>query len=139
HGELTTLAFAVELPPGRSTLTARYQARACGTDEGYPTATWQFPYVLAPAKEWGGFGGLDVVVHVPEGWQASATPPLGRVGDALRGHFEGVPADCLAVAARRPVGPELNRAVRAYGALYAGAVVVGGVLCWLIGRGQRRS
>ena len=138
-GEFTVLAFAIELPPGRSTLTALYQVRACGTDEGYPTATWQFPYVLAPAKEWGGFGGLDVVVHLPEGWQTTSTPALARDGDVMWGHFEGLPSDWLAVGARRPVGPELKQAVRIYGTLYAGAVVAGGVFCRLLGRGLWRA
>jgi hypothetical protein len=136
---LTTLAFAVELPPGRSKVAARYRVRACGTDESYPTATWQVPYVLAPAKAWGGFGGLDVVVHLPDGWEASATPALARDGDVLRGHFEGLPADWLAVAARKPVGPELGRAAYGCVALYAAAVAAGGVFCWWVGWWQLGS
>src|SRR5262249_13779428 len=75
------LAFTVELPSGASTLTARYRARAAGTDEGYPTATWLFAYVLSPAREWGSFGELEVTAYLPGGWQHASAPPLEREGD----------------------------------------------------------
>ena len=58
-----------------------------------PTITWQFAYVLAPARAWGGFGGLDVEVLLPHGWRAAYTPDLLRNGDMLRRNFDVVPAD----------------------------------------------
>jgi len=88
----------------------RYPARAGGTDERYPTTTWQFPYVLAPARDWGEFGRLDVVVHVPDGWQAQSTPPLERQQTTLRGSFMGLPADALLVTTRAPVPPQYRGA-----------------------------
>jgi hypothetical protein len=132
--EVELLEFSVELPPGLSTLSARYRARAWGTDESYPTVTWQFPYVLAPAREWKDFGGLDVTVYLPDGWQSASEPALDREGAVLRGSFREMPADALMLATRAPVGPELRRAVYLYVGLYALLVVAGGVLCWWVGR-----
>ncbi len=131
--EFTLLAFSVELPAGASTLAARYRAHACGTDENHPTVTWQFPYVLAPARRWGGFGRLGVTAILPPGWQSASTPTLKREGDVLRGWFDHLPANVLVVAARAPVGPELERAAILAWVLYALALLAGGLLCWGVG------
>ncbi|HTU16980.1 MAG TPA: hypothetical protein VMG10_02860 [Gemmataceae bacterium] len=132
------LAFVLELPPGRSTLSARYRARAYGEDEDYPTVTWLFPYILAPAREWQSFGGLDVTVYLPETWQFKSKPDLEREGGVLRGRFTTLPADCLALAVRTPMGPELQEKLR-YTiwwcvALYLLVVMSGGILCCWAGR-----
>lgn len=132
--EKIVLAFSIELPPGASTLQARYRARATGADEDHPTVTWQFPYVLAPAREWQSFGGLEVLVFVPEGWQCKTVPSLERNGDVLRGSYSTLPADCLALAVRAPVGPELQQSIWRYAALYAFVLISGGVFCWGLGR-----
>jgi hypothetical protein len=50
QSKMAPVAFSLDLPTGGSTLTARYRARACGTGENSPMATWHFPYVLSPAK-----------------------------------------------------------------------------------------
>lgn len=132
------LSFVLELPPGRSCLNARYRARAYGEDEGYPTVTWLFPYILAPAREWGSFGGLDVTVYLPQTWQSNSTPALERDGGIMHGSFTSLPADSLALAVRAPMGPELQQKLRytiwGYVALYALAVMGGGILCWWSGR-----
>jgi hypothetical protein len=128
------LAFTVELPPGPSALTVRYRARAAGAQEDEPVTTWVFPYVLAPAREWGGFGSLDVTVHLPEGWEASSTPGLTREGDTLHGRFEGVPADHLIVATRAPLRARLCWARWLCRGLFVLSVVSGGALCWWVGR-----
>ncbi|HEY7314222.1 MAG TPA: hypothetical protein VH643_33025 [Gemmataceae bacterium] len=137
-GEQVVLAFFVELPPGRSVLSAHYSAKAYGEDEDYPTVTWQFPYILAPAREWGSFGELDVTVYLPEAWQANSNPALEREGGVLHGHFATLPADCLALAVRQPMGPELQQKMQqtvwAYVGLYAFMVISGSVLCWWAGR-----
>jgi hypothetical protein len=133
-GELSLLKFAIELPPGSHVLTVQYRAKASGADEDYPTVTWQFPYVLAPAREWGSFGGLDVTVYFPDGWQSASVPPLEREGSVLRGTFTDLPADVLNLAVRVPAGSELRRATVLYGCLYVAAVIGGGVLCWWLGR-----
>jgi hypothetical protein len=132
------LAFSVELPPGRSFLRANYRAKAYGEDEDYPTVTWQFPYILAPAREWERFDGLDVTVKLPAGWQANSTPALERNRDVLHGRFASLPADCLALAARQPMEPALQRkkgqTIWTYGGLYALVIIGGGALCWWTGR-----
>jgi hypothetical protein len=92
------------LPSGASKLSARYHARASGVDEGnHPLATWQIPYVLAPARNWGSFGDLDVTVRIPAGWDSASTLPLNRDGEVLQGTFAGVPADSFVVATRAPL------------------------------------
>jgi hypothetical protein len=137
--EATPVEFSLELPPGPSTLRVRYRARACGADEGYPTATWQFPYILAPAREWGEFGRLDVVVKVPDGCQARSTPPLEREGATLRGSFSGLPADILLLATRAPAPAEYYWAAWISAALFILTVLGGGIFCWWAGRWQGLS
>src|SRR5262249_36522223 len=132
--EATPVEFSLELPPGSRTLRVRYRARPCGSDEGYPTATWQFPYVLAPAREWGEFGRLDVVVQLPDGWQARSTPPLEREGATLRGSFTGLPADTLFLATRTPAPTEYYWAAWMSVSLFTLTVLGGGILCWQVGR-----
>jgi hypothetical protein len=136
------LTFVLELPPGRSTLSAHYRARAYGDDEEYPTVTWLFPYILAPAREWESFGGLDVTVYLPDTWQSNSAPVLEREGGVMRGSFTNLPADCLALAVRKPMGPEMQQKLRITlwlcVALYAIVVMGGGILCWWIGRSLGR-
>jgi hypothetical protein len=131
-------AFALDLPPGASTLRVRYLARACGAAER-ATVTWQFPYVLAPAREWGSFGRLDVVVHVPARWDARSTPALDRDGDTLRGSFDGLPADALLLATGAPVPPEYSWAIYGVEAFCAFVLLGGPVMCWWAGRLQGLS
>jgi hypothetical protein len=128
------ITFSVEIPPGASTLRVRYRARAAGATEGHTTATWLFPYVLAPAKAWAGFGTLEVTVYLPEGWEHHSEPPLEREGDVLRGHFTGLPADTLALAVRAPVGPAFYGMLAGSVVLFALAAVGGWFLCGLAGR-----
>jgi hypothetical protein len=128
------VAFSVDLPAGPSTLHVRYQSRACGAAERRPTVTWQLPYVLAPAREWGSFGRLDVTVQVPAGWDARGIPALEREGDTLRGSFSELPADTLFVATGMPVPGEYDWAVWLCWAFW-GTVLLGvcPVLCWRAG------
>jgi hypothetical protein len=78
------------LPPGQHTFTTHYQTEA-SADSSRKAATryWQLAYVLA--RDWGGFGGLDVTVHVPPGWRAASRPSLTREGDQLHGTFDTIP------------------------------------------------
>jgi hypothetical protein len=132
--DVTLRGFSVTLPTGASTLVARYRARAAGTDEHRPTVTWLFPYVLAPAREWGSFGGLDVTAYVPDGWEAASTPALEREGEVLRGSFTGLPADNLVLAARAPPPPGVRWAMCLWMILYLIVFVGGGFLCLTVGR-----
>jgi len=124
------LPFDVAIPSGTATLTVRYQARALGCDETEPTTTWSFPYILAPARTWGGFGGLDVTVHIPEGWEWRAAPDLTWEGGVLRGHFKDLPADELRIAVRLPVPASYKWRVRLAIGLYVLGLLGGGLLCW---------
>jgi hypothetical protein len=132
-GPLTVAVFTINLEPGAAILSVRYHARAAGADERHLTTTWHFPYLLAPARAWGGFGTLDVTVQVPEGWESIASPALEGEGDVLRGHFEGLPADTLALAVRAPVPRRCYWWLRIAVALYVLALPGGALLCWLVG------
>lgn len=96
------LGFTITLPAGAHTLKARYKSDAGRNLRGKPLVYWQFAYVLAPAREWAGFGGLDVTVQLPPGWQHAITPLLQRTGDELRGSFPNVPADHFALTVQAP-------------------------------------
>jgi hypothetical protein len=128
------MLFSLKLPPGASVLKARFTARASGTPENQPTATWMFPYVLAPAKEWGSFGRLEVKALLPEGWEARSSPDLKREGDTLVGSFQGVPADILQLATRAPVPEEFRRAQRLAWPMFGLTFVAVSVGCWLVAR-----
>ncbi len=100
--EVSTLGFTLDVPPGPHTLRVRYSAEPTTYSAGDPTLAWQLGYVLAPARRWGGFGKLDVTVHVPPGWRAEAAPALSRKGDVLTGSFDGIPADALGLTVQAP-------------------------------------
>ncbi len=96
-----TLSFRVTLAPGRHEIRVRYPATASVyVDADRITAAQQLAYVLAPAREWAGFGGVDVRVELPRGWHAASLPALRREGSALVGSWDGVPADALALTVR---------------------------------------
>lgn len=120
--------FDVPLGSGRHEVRVRYLARAGTYDPSQPSQYHQVGYVLAPARQWGSFGRLDVEVRVPEGWEAAASLPLARDGDTLAGTFDGVPADVLGLTVRAP---------RPWGIwpLRLLGVALGFGLCWGAGRG----
>lgn len=96
-----TLSFRVTLAPGRHELRVRYEARpGAYADARTDAVYWQLGYVLAPAREWAGFGGLDARVLLPAGWRAAARPEMRREGDALVARWDALPADTLAVTAQ---------------------------------------
>ncbi len=97
-----SLAFELPLPAGRHEIRVRYPAQASVFQTSGLMPVWQLGYVLAPAREWGGFGRLDVRVQVPRGWRAAATPALRHDGDALAGSWRGIPADALALSVQQP-------------------------------------
>jgi hypothetical protein len=116
-----------------------YAAEAAINRRGRPTVYRQFAYVLAPARTWAGFGGLDVVVHLPEGWHAACTPPLRRQGDTLTGSFSDLPADALALTLQAPAGWAYQPLVSASLGLLILVGVGGPVFCWWAGRAKGRS
>ena len=95
----STYAFTVTIPPNDSVLAVRYRAEPqFYLTGGYTSSlnSYQFAYVLAPARAWDGFGGLDVTVHLPFCWLAASRPGLTHAGDDLTGSFDALPADALA-------------------------------------------
>jgi hypothetical protein len=134
QGGIALLSFVVDLPVGGSTLRAQYRTKVVGADEGSVTVTWQFLYVLAPARQWGQFGGLQVTVLLPAGWQHVCSPSLQREGDVLEGRFHELPADALVVSTRFPVGAVFRLKAWLYVGLYLAVGVGGGGFCWWCGR-----
>lgn len=100
-----TLAFRITLPAGRHEVRVRYPAEATTYSRRELTPIWQLGYVLAPARDWAGFGTLDVRVELPRGWKARSSIPLRRSGNVLAGTFRGVPADALALSVQKPEPP----------------------------------
>lgn len=102
--QMRLLAFEVPLKANSEhTLLVRYTLRtAAQAHKIY--FEHQVAYLLAPAKQFGRFGTLDVEVELPAGWRARAKPALTREGDKLRGHFVGLPADALGITLARPAG-----------------------------------
>jgi hypothetical protein len=96
------LAFSIVVPPGESVLAVRYRATAKHT-YARPAMYRQFAYILAPARAWAGFGGLELTIHVPEEWTVVSAPVLQRDRGTLRGTFADVPADAIALTLRPPV------------------------------------
>lgn len=130
--------FATPLPAGESEVRVRYTATLGEyNDSGYATPTHQFAYSLAPARRWPSFGTLDVEVLLPPGVDARTSPELSRDGDRLTGSFDGLPADVLGIAYRRPAPFAFHLA---RGFAFVWLVVVGlGVPAWLGVRSARRG
>jgi len=131
--EVTPFVFTLTLPPGPSRLSVTYSAEATRYHVGEPTVVRQFGYALAPAAAWKSFGGLQLEVRLPAGWLAAVTPSLEREGDVLRGRFNHLPGDAVALTVQAPT-PPAYRVVYVGGlALLAACVVGGGVGCWRVG------
>jgi hypothetical protein len=99
-----TLRFVLPFSPGEHEVRVVYRAQAAAYSGDSPAVFWQLGYVLAPAKDWAGFGGLDVRVLLPRGWRAAAQPALERRGDVLVGAWSRLPADGLALTVQAPAG-----------------------------------
>jgi len=129
------ITFHVEMGTGRHTMETRYTAvPAQQSGYGAPRA-WQLAFVLSPARQWGGFGDLNVSVRVPSGWDAAVRPGLSRAGDVLTGHFNGLPSDAIAITTRMPNPPDLTNAGWLVGLVLvlASAVAIGRFLGSKIG------
>jgi hypothetical protein len=137
-GPATPTDFRATIAPGKHTLKVEYLGEAGTHLYGDPTVYRQFAYILAPAREWGGFGGLDVTIHLPPGWYAATSPELTRDVDTLTGRFSDVPADSIALTVQAAEGA-------AYGPVKTGSFVlfliatIGGLFaCWWFGRKSGR-
>lgn len=100
-----TITFRVDLGAGEHQLGSRYSAmpsQYSGEATAYEPVYWQLAFVLAPARQWEGFGDLAVRAKVPAGWRAASRPDLTRTGDTMTGHFAGIPADSIALTTQMP-------------------------------------
>lgn len=97
-----TLAFRVRLPAGRHEIRVRYPAEASARSVNDLTPVWQLGYVLAPARDWGGFGGVEVRVQAPPRWRVATAPALRSEGGDLVGAWKDLPADALSISAQKP-------------------------------------
>ena len=133
-----TLAFRVRLPAGRHELRVRYLAEATAYSINDLTPVWQLGYVLAPARDWGGFGGIEVRVEAPRGWRVETQPGLRREGDALVGSWNHLPADALSISAQRPP-PRTSPWYLLWAVLTLAALVGIGWLGWRLGASLGRK
>jgi hypothetical protein len=132
------VSFSIVVPSGPHTLRVHYvSAAAIQYPDRYPTVLRQFAYVLAPARAWKEFGGLDVTVYLPKNWRAACTPPLRRADDTLTGSFADVPADAIALTVQAS-GTTSRVLLFAGLGLFGLAVLGGAVLCWWGGRSKGR-
>lgn len=129
-------SFQAHVAPGPHELAIAYAAQAVTHHHHEPVLLHQFAYVLAPARSWSAFGGLDVTVLAPSGWTVAVTPAMTRTGDTLKANFAQLPGDAIALTASAPLG--VYPIVR--GAMLVLVVLVGiwgGVVAYR--RAQRRA
>ncbi|HEX8244479.1 MAG TPA: hypothetical protein VF541_13315 [Longimicrobium sp.] len=127
-----TLAFRVTLPAGRHEIRVRYPADATAYTKRALTPVWQLGYVLAPARDWAGFGTLEVRIELPRGWKAESSIPLRRSGNVLAGSFRGVPADALALGVQKPE-PSASPWYLLWTVLTAAGLALCGWAAWRLG------
>jgi len=144
HGRRTVppMAFQITVPPGEHRLEVHYTAEAAEHRSGKGAKYWQFAYILSPAKEWAGFGGLDVTIYLPPGWLVATLPNMERTDDVLLGAFTQLPGDAIGITTRAPTS--IGSVALGYAglgafitALIAGPVL-GGWWSWRRGRTAAR-
>ena len=131
------LAFDVIVPSGESELRVRYDEHG-KTTYARPAMYRQFAYILAPARSWDGFGGLDVTMYVPDGWAVACSPKLERDGPMFRRSFDEVPADAIGITLRPPVPRTYQVVSRMSFPLILGTAVIGLAACWWWGGSRVR-
>lgn len=132
-----TLSFQVQLDPGRHEIHVSYPVRATAYSVNDLTPIWQFGYVLAPARSWGGFGRLEVRVHAPRGWRIATEPALREQDGAWVGRWEGLPADAISFSLQKPP-PSSGPWYLLWAAVSIGMLAVAGRLCWMMTRALAR-
>jgi hypothetical protein len=133
----TSFSVRVKIPTGNSTLRARFRTLIGNDRSVRPTCSWSFIYLLAPARDWGGFDKLDMKVLIPPGWKATSNLDLEREGDSLLGTFDRIPDDALTLSLQMPPEPVLERirevSRNTWAALCASAIVIV-IATWWTGR-----
>ncbi len=137
------MRFTLSLTRGPHTIRVRYGAQATAhSTSRSPNVYWQLGYVLAPARQWASFGGLDAKVLLPEGWSAVSSPAMKREGDSLVGTWNELPADAIGLTVQAP-----TKSMAVYTILKALILLIGVGVCialgWMLGgwlgRRQRTS
>lgn len=131
---VTPMALTVTIPPRKQDLKVRYAAQTATHLLGKPTIYHQFAYVLAPAKAWSAFGGLDVTIYLPPKWQVATTPEFTRKGDVLTGQFTELPGDAIALTMQAPIGWAYYPVKYGSQGLLGLAWLAGLVFGWRLGR-----
>jgi hypothetical protein len=122
----------VTFPRGYSTLRAHYRTPiGANRERANPTCFWQYAYLLAPARAWAGFGGLDVTVLIPPDWPVATEPELKREGDRLIGSFDSIPDDALTITTQMPAAPFLHKQAVYRWIKYAAVVPLFALCLWL--------
>ncbi len=104
HEPSSAYSFDVQLKAGaRATLDATFTPLLTVDRARHEYITRHLTYVLGPAKNWAGFGTLEVSVAAPSRYVLGASPALRKVGEAggvarYSGTFDGVPAEVLKLA-----------------------------------------
>ncbi len=132
-------AMTVVIPQGSHKLRVQYRAEAAVHRYGQPTLYHQFAYILAPARAWSGFGGMDVTIQLPKDWSVSCNLPLQRTGDMLAGSFSELPADAITMTTQAAVSDSYGVANEGLYWLYLLTAVLGLVFCWKRGRHTGRQ
>lgn len=102
---MTPSGFGVSLtvPPGAHKLKAVYKTEPTRYYGNAPVLLYQFAYILSPSGDWSNFGGLDVTVNIPAGWQIVTDPNLQQNGEILNGHYDKIPADAFKFTIGKPL------------------------------------
>ena len=118
EGLIESVSFALLIPKGKHTIKAKYKSEAAVYSNLGKMKAFQFAYILAPAREWADFGGLEVSVFLPANGKAETLPQLTREGDVLKGNFKEIPADSLAVTVQPPMPANYDLYAGIYNALF---------------------
>lgn len=123
--------FILRIPSGQHIIRVHYHAAPTSNSSNRTTKLWQFAYILAPARQWDGFGTLEAVVIVPDGWEVAITPAMTFENFLWKGKWEDIPSDAIAISFAMPTPswlPYLDNGLPII------ALLLGIVLCWMVGK-----
>lgn len=126
------IQFMLRIPSGQHVVRVRYRAAPTSNSSKRITKLWQFAYILAPARQWAGFGTLETVVTVPDGWEVAVTPAMTLSENFWwKGKWEGIPSDAITISFAMPTPGWLSYLDNGLPII---ASLLGIALCWSIGK-----